>query len=85
MAIIECLSFAVIFDIFCEGIPKKSVKKGLIFGLVVWYINIFLSFLGNYAFGFLPLSDVLFVNLLKLFMLPAYGATLGWAYEKLKI
>ncbi len=51
MEIIECLSFALIFDLFYDGIPRKGIQKGLIYGLVLWYINIFLSFLGNYAFG----------------------------------
>ena len=85
MGIIECLSFALIFDLFFEGIPRQGIQKGLIYGLVLWYINIFLSFLGNYAFGLLPAPDVIFIIILKALMLPAYGATLGWAYEKLKI
>jgi hypothetical protein len=85
MGIIECLSFAVIFDLFYEGIPRQGIQKGLIYGLVLWYINIFLSFLGNYAFGLVPAPDVIFIIILKGLMRPAYGATLGWAYEKLNI
>lgn len=88
MGLIECISFAVIFDVFYEGIPKEGVYKGLIYGFVLWYINIFMSFLGVYAFGFLQyensVADVFFVNILKILMLPAYGATLGWAYQRLK-
>jgi hypothetical protein len=85
MGIIECLSFALIFDLFYEGIPRQGIQKGLIFGLVLWYINIFLSFLGNYAFGLVPVPDVIFIIVLKALMLPAYGATLGFVCEKLNI
>ena len=85
MGIIECLSFAIIFDLFYEAIPRKGIQKGLIYGLIIWYINIFLGFLASYAFGLVPAPDVIFVIILKLLMIPAYGATLGWAYEKLKI
>ena len=88
MGLIECISFAVIFDVLHEKIPKKGIYKGLIYGLILWYINIFLSLLGVYAFGFLQyensLADVIFVNILKIAMLPAYGITLSWAYQKLK-
>jgi len=83
MAVIECLSFAAIFDLVHRCIPKKGIKKGFIYGFLVWYVHIFLCFLGNYAFGLLRLSDVLLVVILKLFMLCAYGTTLGWAHEKL--
>jgi len=88
MGLIECISFAIVFDVFYEGIPKEGVYKGLIYGFVLWYINIFMSFLGVYAFGFLQyensVADVVFVNILKILMLPAYGAALGWVYQKLK-
>ena len=88
MGLIECISFAVVFDVIHEKIPKEGIYKGLIYGFVLWYINIFLSFLGVYAFGFLQYEnsavDVIFVNILKIAMLPAYGATLAWAYKKLK-
>jgi hypothetical protein len=85
MGIIECIYFAIIFGVFYEGIPQKGIHKGLIYGFVLWYINIFLSFVGSHAFSLIPtMPDIIFVNILKLFMLPAYGATLGWAYERLK-
>ena len=65
MGLVECISFAVIFDVFYERIPKKGVYKGLIYGFVLWYINIFLSLLGVYAFGFLQyensVADVVFL------------------------
>jgi hypothetical protein len=32
MGIIECLSFALIFDLFYGGIPRQGIQKGLIFG-----------------------------------------------------
>jgi len=86
MGIIECLSFAVIFGLFYKNIPQKGFQKGLLYSIVLWYINIFLSFLGSYAFGLIPtMPDIIFVIILKLLMLPAYGATLGWTYEKLRI
>ena len=77
MGIIECLSFALIFDLFYDGFPRQGIQKGLIYGLVLWYINIFLSFFGNYAFGLVPAPDVVFIIILKALMLPAYGAALG--------
>lgn len=84
MAVIECLSFAFIFDLLHGCIPGENSKKGFVYGFAVWYVNIFLSFLGCYAFGLLPLSDVLFVVLLKFFMFSVYGTILGWIYEILR-
>ena len=86
MGIIECISFAIIFAMLYKSIPGEGAQKGLIFGLILWYVNIFISFLGCYAFTLITsVPDLVFVNVLKFFMLPAYGATLGWAYRKLKI
>ena len=86
MGIIECFSFAIIFAMLYKGIPREGAQKGLIFGFILWYVNIFISFLGCYAFTLITsMPDLVFVNVLKLFMLPAYGATLGWAYRRLKI
>ncbi|MFQ6136149.1 MAG: hypothetical protein ACE5PM_03110 [Candidatus Hydrothermarchaeales archaeon] len=85
MGLIECISFAIIFDVFYEGIPGEGVYKGLIYGFVLWWINMFTSNLAGYGFGYLLLADIIYIDILKVFMLPGYGAILGWAYQKLKI
>jgi len=83
MGVIECLSFAILYEGIHKALPQKGIKKGLIYGLIIWYINIFLTFLGSYNFTLTTLQDSLFVGILKLAMIPAYGITLEWVHMRL--
>ena len=72
---------ALVYSRFYDLIPGKSLKKGLNFGLMVWFIKDIMA--GAYiAFGMMqPIIGVSLI-VVGLYLWIIYGLVLGYLYKK---
>ena len=81
-------AFGFIYEKIYDSIPGKGIKKGLFFGLMVWFIKDITA--GIYSiYSGIMISDLLEwaalgVNLIVIgvYMWPVYGIALGYLYKK---
>lgn len=89
ITIILCTSFGLLYTRFYDLLPGTGIKKGLYFGLLIWFIKdiaagAYLIFSGSTTPGGLIEWITAGVNLIVigLYMWVIYGLVLGVLYEK---
>jgi hypothetical protein len=75
---------ALIYSRFYDRIPGKDLKKGLYFGLMVWFIKDIMA--GAYVIFPMMQQTVIGINLIVvgLYMWTIYGIVLGYLYKPKK-
>lgn len=71
--------FGMLFVIFYEKIPGKGILKGLIFGMIMFFISSFRSGIFILAYGDLMFGSWQFLGG---FMFSVFGILLGYFYKK---
>jgi hypothetical protein len=70
-----------LYGFFYDYIPSKGVKKGLIFGLIIWIAVAIYPATINYGYGageyFIPKTFTLFIS-----QCVVYGSLIGILYKK---
>ena len=89
LTIIFCTSFGLLYTKIYNLLPGKGIKKGLYFGLMIWFIKdiaagAYLIFSGIMTPGGIIEWVTAGVNLIVigLYMWPIYGLALGALYKK---
>jgi hypothetical protein len=88
VTVIFCITFGFIYEKIYSSIPGKGIKKGLYFGLFIWFIKDIAA--GTYCIYSGTMIHGLWewvaigVNLIVLgvYMWPIYGLVLGYLYKK---
>ncbi len=82
LAIAEGILFGLIYSYLYDGIPGKTVKKGLSFGLIVWLVGTVPEMAYTYLSIVVPSPIIAYWLLGDLINLLVMGASLAFVYEK---
>lgn len=78
------LAFLVVlaYVVFYKGIPGQGVKKGLIFGMVLWPISVLVPMFSMYVMLNIAQGAIIYFSLQGLFEYLIYGTVISLIYKE---
>ncbi len=77
--------FALVYAIIAEGIPGQGIKRGFIFGFLVWLVGVLPPLFSMYILVRIATGALIYFATQGLFEYLIYGAVVSLIYGKEKI